>query len=147
MGSIHEKNQGPKISCYCTFKLFCPPPRSLITPLLSLYYISPKPLTPPPFFFFLPPLSTPHKKFLRAVQHVGWRVRGGGKGGGGGGYQPALVNKEEPSIHSGVVHQSSHPLQFIGKNRSCAMIINRGGVGGGEGQEEGRRGIKEGRGQ
>ncbi len=20
MGSIHEKNQGPKISCYCTFK-------------------------------------------------------------------------------------------------------------------------------
>ncbi len=21
MGSIHEKNQGPKISCYCTFKV------------------------------------------------------------------------------------------------------------------------------
>ncbi len=23
MGSIHEKNQGPKISCYCTFKQIC----------------------------------------------------------------------------------------------------------------------------
>jgi hypothetical protein len=21
MGSVHEKNQGPKISCYCTFKI------------------------------------------------------------------------------------------------------------------------------
>ncbi len=41
MGSIHEKNQGPKISCYCTFKLnLCESPKRAASRDCE-YYICP----------------------------------------------------------------------------------------------------------
>jgi hypothetical protein len=33
IGSIHEKNQGPKISCYCTFKKDTTNPQSILKDL------------------------------------------------------------------------------------------------------------------